>query len=35
MGAPSVDAKLSVLAELHQDLGDLPDRVVQNGRQPA
>jgi hypothetical protein len=35
MGPPSVPAKLSVLADLHRHLGDLPEGYEQNIRQPA
>jgi hypothetical protein len=35
MRSPSGYAKLSVLADLHRHLGDLPDGYAQNFRQPA
>jgi hypothetical protein len=35
MRPPSVYAKLSVLADLHRHLGDLPEGYVQNFRQPT
>lgn len=35
MCRPGVDAKLSLLADLHRHLGYLPEGYVQNFRQPA